>query len=280
MDECMGSLMPLYAFVTKLPKAYITRTSGKPEVIYEAMKNALYVSENYKFTWLLRPAFYEALIMLYNAYKKGLIYGAFIFSNNSSQELVDFMVYYCNEWIARKSNDISHSSIFKMGVCRGSPLRSPGSLVKSLSEIQGALAKKGLPLLESSTDLLFFDDMVHELTSEIRNYVKVRQYMNQCPLDRVIEALGDIEDLDGSEAWYSIVKLAQHYQSEDKSEYHTKTPPTIQETLVDMIAFQQGFTRFLAQRAGAAKRHSRKIRKSLRKCTLRHSRPYKNKKII
>lgn len=263
MDECMGSLMPLYAFVTRLPNVYTTRISGKPEVIYEAMKNALYISENYKLTWLLRPAFYDALIILYNAYKNGKIHGAFIFSNNGSQELVDFMVYYCNGWIARKINDESGLSVFKMGVSRESPLRSPGSLIKNLSEIQNALVKKGLPIINNENDLLFFDDMKHELAHEIRNYVQVRPYLNLCPLERVINALEDIEEFVGSEAWGEIVKLAQFYRTEDKRINYIETPPTIQETVADAITIQQAFSRFFGQRAGAFKK-SHKTRKSLR----------------
>lgn len=260
MDECIGSVMPLYAFVTKLPKAH------------EAIINALYVSENEKYTWLVRPAFYDTLIMLYNVYKNGTITGAFIFSNNGSQELVDFMVYYCNSWIAKKLHIREVPPVFKMGVSRSSPLRSPGSLIKSLSEIQGALAKKGLPLLTSSNDLLFFDDMVHELSSEIRDYVKVRPYLNLCPLDRIVNALSDLENLVGSIAWSATVKLAYQYQSEDKDGRYIKTSPTTQETLQDILKFHQALTHFLGQRAGALKSCSRKNRRFSRSKSRRRSR--------
>ena len=259
MDECIGSVMPLYAFVTKLPKAH------------EAITNALYISENAKYTWLLRPIFYDTLIMLYNAYKNGEIHGAFIFSNNGSQELVDFIVYYSNSWIAKKLHIRGTPPIFKMGVCRGSPLRSPGSLVKSISEIQGALAKKGLPLLTNSNDLLFFDDMVHELSSEIKNYVKVRPYLNLCPLDRVVNALADLENIVGSIAWSATVKFAYQYQNEDKDGRYIKTPPTAIETLQDTLIFHQALLRFLGQRAGALKssRKNRRFSRNRSRCRSR-----------
>lgn len=260
MDECIGSVMPLYAFVTKLPKAQ------------EAIINALYTSENAKYTWLLRPAFYDTLIMLYHAYKNGTIIGAFIFSNNGSQELVDFMVYYSNIWIAKKLHIREVPSVFKMGVSRGSPLRSPGSLIKSISEIQGALAKKGLPLLTSSNDLIFFDDMVHELSGEIKDYVKVRPYLNLCPLDRVVNALAHLENIVGSIAWSTTVKLAYQYQNEDKDGRYIKTPPTAIETLQDTLIFHQALLHFLGQRAGALKSSSRKNRRFSRNKSRRRSR--------
>jgi hypothetical protein len=271
MDECIGSVMPLYAFVTKLPKAYAA--AGNTGNVFEDMKNALYFSENAKETWLIRPAFYDALSLLYRAYKGGMIYGAFIFSNNGSQELVDFLVYYCNGWMARKFHDLDRPSIFKMGVCRGSPLRSPGSLVKSYAEIQGALARKGLPLITAGSDLLFFDDMVHVLTSEIRDYVQVRPYVNLCPLDRVVSALSGLERNVGAEAWAAIVKLARHYAVEDSSSHYAKIPPTLKETIVDRIMFYQTLKNFLGMRAGALGKHTRKVR-CARKNTLRRRRPY------
>jgi hypothetical protein len=274
MDECIGSVMPLYAFVTKLPKAYAA--AGNTDAVFEIMKNALYLSENAKETWILRPAFYDALVMLYRAYTGGLISGAFIFSNNGSQELVDFMVYYCNGWMARKFNDFARPDIFKMGVCRGSSFRTPGSLVKSFSEIQGALAKSGLPLMETHRDLLFFDDMVHVLTGEIPGYIQVRPYLNLCPLERVVSALSELEHRIGSAAWAAIVKLARHYASEDKSSHYVYAAPTIKETLIDKILFQQAFLRFLGMRAGAyVKRQRTRKQKvpSARKNTLRR-RPY------
>jgi hypothetical protein len=268
MDECIGSLMPLYAFVTKLPKAFIANGSTA-ENAFETMKNVLYLSENYNMTWLVRPAFYDALKYLYTAHKRGLIYGAFIFSNNGSQELVDFMVYYCNGWIAQKFHDFSRPAIFKMGVCRGSPLRSPGSLVKSLSEIQTALRRKGLPALEKASDLLFFDDMVHVLSDEIKDYVQVRPYMNLCALDKVIQALSGLEEFVGSEAWRAILRLAKHYNFEDRDAGYVKMPPTVKEILQDKMMFHQAFVRFLGKGALGGGRATRKVRKN----TLRHRRP-------
>jgi hypothetical protein len=268
MDECIGSVMPIYPFVTKLPKAYAAATGKSGSDVYEAMTNALYMSEITKNTWVLRPAFYDALSVLYRAFKTGKIYGAFIFSNNGSQELVDFLVHYSNACMARKFNDLDRPAIFKMGACRDSPLRSPGSLIKSYAEIQGALAKKGLPLMSSGRDLLFFDDMVHVLTGEIRDYVQVRPYLNLCPLERVVAALSGLEKLVGSTVWEAVVRLARHYAAEDKDPHYLKTPPTVKETINDTLMFHQGLKRFLGQRAGAFGKRTRKIR-SARKSTLR-----------
>ncbi len=264
MDECIGSLMPLYAFVTGMPEG----------AARNALKNVLYASERLKTTWLIRPAMYTACEMLYNAHKAGAIYGAFIFSNNSSQGLVDFVADFLNGWMTRRFSDYKRLSVFKIGVCRGSPLRSAGSLEKSISEIQRVLAGRGLPLLTDVNDLMFFDDLVHTLTAEIPNYVQVRPYMNYCPLDRVITALSECEATVGKEAWSAIVEKARRYDAEDRGREYLTTPPTVRETIADEEMFRQAFRRFLGPgygaRGGGARRRTRKRRQPVRKNTLRH----------
>lgn len=257
MDECIGSVMPLYAFVKYLP-------NGKA---IDVLKSSLYASEQMKKTWLLRPVIYDALEMLYKAYKSGEIYGAFIFSNNGSQKLVNFIAEFLNYCMAQQFSDYTRPLIFQMAVCRYSPTRPPGSLEKSYSEVQRALAGNGLPLLDSERDLLFFDDMAHVLTSEIRNYVQVRAYMNRCPLETVIAALSDCEAVVGSDDWAKILAKARYYEKDSNDEVYISTPPIVGQSIMDKYMFSTAFRRFLG-RGGGAK--TRRRRRKVRKNTLRH----------
>lgn len=254
MDECIGSVMPLYAFVTMMPAAQTM------------MKECLCVSENMMRTWLIRPAIYKALEHLYKAHRSGAIYGAFIFSNNGSEELVHFLGDYLNYWMARRFSDPRRPIIFKMAVSRSSPLRTPGSLDKSYSEVQRALAGKGLPLCSSQRDLLFFDDMVHILTGEIKDYVQVRPYYNLCPMDNVIGALSACEMIAGPAKWAAIVSRARAFEKTDRSREYVSTPPTFEENIMDTKMFNAAFRRFLGVSGGAkSRRRKGDPRKNTRK---------------
>ena len=237
----MGSVMALYTLIQDLPEAYTATGKKDADTLYNTMKNGLYLSERMKDTWVLRPAMYDALAKLYDAYKSGLFYGAFVFSNNSSQELVNFMAYYCNAFMWRRFADHTHPVIFKMGVCRHSPSRS--TVDKTVLEIQRALAANGLPLLTNARDLLFFDDQEHVLAGEIPHYIRVRPYYNYCSVSRVAEALKDSAELVGAEAWERIVKKAA---SEERIEsYYITIPPNVKEYYLDRQMFVNAFRSFL-----------------------------------
>lgn len=261
MDECIGSVMPLYAFVSGLDNAHMP-----------GLLRTLYKSEKRGTTWLIRPAIYDALRMLYRAWQRGAVLGAFIFSNNGSQSLVTFIAAYLNSWMVRQFVDPTAAHIFQMAVCRGSPLRSPQSLVKSYKEIQGSLAGAGLPLLDGPQDLLFFDDMDHALMEEIPNYVKVRPYMNQCPLENVINGLRDCSSILGAEEWERRVDRARSYEKMENGHEYLATPPTAAETASDRTVFQAAFRRFLGESAiGGRRRYSRRNRANrVRKNTRRN----------
>jgi hypothetical protein len=261
MDECIGSVMPLYAFVKHLPV-------GRPR---DALKEALFASESSHATWLIRPAIFYTLDILHRAWKAGAIAGAFILSNNSSQELVNFIAEFLNMAMARQFGT-TDAAVFKMAVCRNSPVRTPGSLEKSFSEVQRALSGYGLPLLTSERDLLFFDDMVHVLTGEIRDYIQVRAYFNHCPIDRVIAALASCEPTVGKLEWDRIVAKARHYEKTDGDRLYKYNAPSSVENAFDRNMFQQAFRRFLGpayplKGAGKTRRsrrqqHHRKSRKN------------------
>ena len=233
--------MALYTFIHELPIAYRAAGGKDSDVLYNTIKNGLYLSERSKMTWVLRPAMYDALAALYDAYKSGLFYGAFVFSNNSSQELVNFVAYFCNAYIWRRFSDFSHPVIFKMGICRLSPSRNSSD--KTVLEIQRALSAHAQPFLTNTRDLLFFDDQEHVLAGEIPNYIRVRPYYNYCRVSRVADALKDCAELVGAEAWDRIVKKAT---AEERIEsYYVSTPPNVKEYYLDRQIFLNAFRRFL-----------------------------------
>jgi hypothetical protein len=236
--------------------------------LFTALKNDLYLSELAKSTWLVRPVIYEVLALLYHAFKARRVHGAFIFSNNGSQELVDFVAFYCNAYMRRKFQDFHLPPVFKMAACRGSPLRSPGTLIKSFTEIQQALRLQGLPTMDSEHDLLFFDDMQHVLSGEIPGYVQVRPYLNYCPIDRVIDALGQTKSAIGSTEWDSTVASAHRYAVSDRREGYVLAPPNVKDYLSDRAHMLGAFRRFLGRKGGTGTR--RMNRRAGREKTRRH----------
>jgi hypothetical protein len=273
MDECIGSVMPLYTFIAELPRAFQAAGIQDTAKIYNTIKNGVYLSERAKETWLLRPAMYDALEALYQAYKAGRFYGAFIFSNNCSQELVSFLAFYCNAYMWRRFYDYTYPQIFKMAVSRDSPCRSPGSLDKTFDEVQRALAAHGQPLLTSSRDLMFFDDQEHILAGEIPYYVRVRPYYNYCKVARVVGALAGCADLVGAEAWARIVQRAT--AQEEIEGHYVLIPPTVKEYYIDRQMFASAFRSFLGvglSVVGGKCRHTRGLR--------RHGRPGTRKKML
>ena len=253
MDECIGSVMPLYTFVVTLPRMGVPRRT-----LHTCVKQCLYLSERAHETWLLRPAIYGALDRVYKAFKTGQIAGAFVFSNNGSADLVQFVSDFLNYWMYRKHRDFSRPQIFQMAVCRGSPLRSPGSLEKSYAEIVRALERSGLPLPSSPQDLLFFDDMEHTLQSETPHYVQVRAYMNTCPIDRIISALTPCAEIATPEIWEKALSKARGDDPGDRRDGALSMPPTVKDTRSDAEAFETAFDRFLSSAGGGATRRRRR----------------------
>jgi hypothetical protein len=254
MDECIGSVMSLYTFVVTLPRLGVPRRA-----LHDCVKQSLYLSERAQETWLFRPAMYGALDRVYKAYKAGQIAGTFVFSNNGSADLVQFVADYCNYVMSRKHRDFSKPRIFQMAVCRGSPLRSPGSLEKSYAEIVRALGGAGLPLPSGPQDLLFFDDLPHTLQSEIPHYVQVRAYMNACPLDRVIAALEPCEEIVTPEIWGQALTMARGDDRSERREGALSIPPTVKDTRSDAEVFETAFDRFLSVTGGGGTRRRRRF---------------------
>ena len=204
MDECVGSVMPIYAFLHSIPV----------DVVVSHLLPALIRSEALNNTWIIRKAFVHSLPTIWSAYRSGNIAGCFIFSNNGSELLVRFICVFINTVIQTQFGLTSMPALFKMGVWSGAPWR-PSGHAKNLVGVQNSLAAHGLPILSNIDGLLFFDDMDHELSNEIYHYVKVPPYFYHTPIEKVITALCCIEHAVGSDAWNKICKQAVSMEKSD-----------------------------------------------------------------
>ena len=138
MDECIGSVMPLYELVSRLPilASEANTTHSENRIKYEMMQ-ILLESEQARKTWLLRPAMFSALRHLFQAFQLKQIHGAFLLSNNGSMELVSFVACFLNVCIW-KLFDRHHTfpTIFKMSMWMYAPVRKPYGSVKNYEVVQ------------------------------------------------------------------------------------------------------------------------------------------------
>jgi len=226
MDECLGSLMPLYPFLIGL------KHLEQPRDALYYMQQVLIDSELTGNTWILRPAMIDTLKYVYQAYKRGLIYGAFIYSNNSSSEIVRFAQYLCDGIIWRLFDLKDTPKIFKMGLHYCDGIRAHKNLVKSFGEIQDCLLKLDLPLMESVDDLLFFDDLKHVLADEIPNYIQVPAYKHTTPAYKLIELFDLLENVVGAHKWNAIIAKA----IKNQTKYVSTHKPLINDKYIFKIA--------------------------------------------
>ena len=250
MDECIGSLMPLYIFVTEMPK--LIKHEGKysvPFVMFHFIKT-LFQSESSRRTWVLRSAMFPVLQGVYNAYEQKKIQGAFIFSNNGSQELVDFVGMFLNACMWNMF-DIYNTRpvIFQMACCSQSPERKEfPQYIKNYDSIQHSLLYNGLPPCSSKEDLLFFDDLVHELEQEIPNYVQVPAYLHHTEIHSFLQALAPLSQFFEPQHWaYLLVKSREYYYS-DMSRPDNRYKPylqTVEESTRDTLIFLKGLQVFM-----------------------------------
>lgn len=246
MDECLGSFMPLHSFIDNIPRVL---AASNPKIdlkeVMFAMLEQIINSEMRKDTWMLRPAMIDALKYVYKAHKSGFIEGAFIFSNNGSEELVNFVGLLCNGILWRLFSDVEQTRIFKMCIHYGSPFRSNDG-VKDFQNIQNCLAGYELPLLSSPDDLLFFDDLEHVLASESRHYVKIRPYFNYTPIDHVAYALSYLQLFMDFTDWADIYNIGLEYQKEDLRSLRQYIPekPDADETKEDRQIIKAVFRGF------------------------------------
>ena len=219
MDECVGNVMPLAAFAYNLG----------PDAVGQHLAD----SECEGRTWLLRPGFPIIIEMVAAAFAEKQIVGAFLYSNNSQSSLVECVCAILNT-IAERRYGVRP---FLAGFHRSAAARD-NNKVKSYSDICNCLHVKDLPLPSTAEDLLFFDDMEHVLTSEIKYYVKVPKYDGRVSVITVAAALESLKTAVGDDFFTQIVILALEKEAERKDVEVPAGEPCIE-------AFVEGLAQFL-----------------------------------
>lgn len=250
MDECLGSVMPLYTILPKL----------RNRNDFLQMFGLLYESEITGRTWLFRPAIFKALRLLWSAYDRDAIEGSFILSNNGSDILVKSVGLLMNYFIQRLLNLDEMPNVFQLGIHLSAPSRASFGDVKSFELVQHVLEAHDLPQCTSPDHLLFFDDMPHVLQSQITHYVRVPPYFNHTDVAILADVLAPLgEELDH---WHSVIIDAVDIQQEEflrPDNKYIMSPQNYDAIENDETMFRKAFQEFL----GTA-RPSRVKKKSLR----------------
>ena len=263
MDECIGSIMPLYDILSNLPKLVSEGNTSHSEnhIKYEMMR-ILFDSEQARKTWLLSHAMFSALKHLYKAFQSNQIYGAFILSNNGSFDLVCFVACFLNYSVWRLfDTQPNYPNIFKMAMWIDAPPRRKYGSIKNYEVIQACLKAEGLPECSSRNDLLFFDDISHPLQNEISNYVRVSPYLFQTEINTLIETLTPMQPLFKGEIWSKLVNETRLSNKRDfarpTNTYKAKPQP-LDDTVRDIKMFRNAFTNFAKSSKGGTRKHSRR----------------------
>jgi hypothetical protein len=177
MDECLGSFMSLWAFCELLPEQL--RSEEKPAFL-EGLAERIANSGR---LWLFRPGLDSLWKALLQAQHHGSIVGCFILSNNGSAELVELVRRAINIRV-RQFSTTPGRPLFITGWHRYARCRG-GKVSKDFDQIQKCLASEGLPTMENTNDLLFFDDLEHMLQRQIPHYIRVRPYNHYTPIHLV-----------------------------------------------------------------------------------------------
>ena len=252
MDECIGSVMPLYPFVSYLSGMAEQKSIEKlPNTLLEIC-NSLYESEQTRNTKILRPSIFHVLEVVYKAFKQKQIQGAFLFSNNGSKELVQFMGFFLNVCIARLfEKENIEQNVFQMVSWAGQKERKPFGYTKNYEAIQLCLKAKGLPQCSSVNDLLFFDDISHDLEQEIPNYIRVKPYPNQTNAKKLIEVFKPLQKIISPQDWSNLAISSQTIR------YLYNNNPIIHFPLLmedDIKHFTKALVKFLYMHTGSSRK--------------------------
>lgn len=249
MDECIGSVMPLFVFVTDMPHyCVVNKMSDKYDQILYELANNLYMGEQLRKTCLLRPAMFHVLKIVYKAHKSQKIQGAFLYSNNGSKELVDFMVFFLNVCIwTMYDTEKKYPIVFQMGCWNGMSARAKYGLVKNFEGIQACLADLHLPQCSSVNDLLFFDDIVHDLKQEIPHYTRVPAYFHQTNMQSLLETISPIAKYFTKEQWDKMLAETRQNIKNDfrrPANEYLSTRQSVQDEIRDIRIFSTALTNF------------------------------------
>ena len=221
MDKCVGNVMALSVFTHNLGA--------------EAVALHLADSECDGRTWLLRPGFPIIVEMVAAAYADKQIAGAFLYSNNSNSALVECVCVILNT-IAERSGGVRP---FLIGFHRSAAARESDK-IKSYADMCNCLHVNDLPLPSAPDDLLFFDDLEHQLAHEIKHYVIVPKYEGYTPVMIVAAALTPLKEAVGDDIFAHLVIGALDKEDERKNVEVPPGPPCLEE-------FVEGLGQFLVR---------------------------------
>lgn len=157
----------------------------------ETVAHTLYPFEITGETWLLRPGFSRVVEAVAHAYKNTQIAGAFLYSNNKCSKTVDFTKHLLNK-IAEETVGVKP---FRAAFHRRAAARSSES-EKRFDDICNLLHVVDLVPPTSRNDILFYDDQVHPLATEITHYVRVPKYGIRTPCHAMNAAMESLRPLD------------------------------------------------------------------------------------
>lgn len=196
MDECLGTLYPLYAYCEELMNLLqddFTRNSLYIDII-DILSEQIFIHKNHNL-WIFRPNFDIVLDMLIEAYKNQQITGCFILSNNGSSSLVSTAQLLLNTAVAKKTGNLITNLFHEAWSAKASCRKN--SFVKSWNVTQSCLKSANLPTMENpKTDLLFFDDKLHPLLKKElgSHFIQVSPYFNYTPYQNVFSILKPLFD--------------------------------------------------------------------------------------
>ena len=241
MDECIGSVMPLFVFLHSIPL----------DAVVTHVLPALLRSEMLGETWIFRKSILNILPVIWEAYRSDEILGCFIFSNNGSQ--LHFACLFLNCFLQKTYNLPRNPAMFKMGIWHGAPCR-PRGYAKNIAAIQHSLAAHDLPGV-CGDGLLFFDDMDHELRDEIGHYVRVPAYRHYTPIERVVLALSDVGGVVGGVVgppeWSQICRRASTLHTKDLADHSNRyiyDRPVAGDVLKETALFRAAIRRFIGKK--------------------------------
>ena len=201
VDECIANGTPVYYFV----KAY-----GAEQLV-----SLLATSELQGRTWLLRSHIREIVEAVCVAIKEGGVYGAFLYSNNGSQTMVQFVRALLNA--IGLTYDVAEA--FKVGFHKDYVVRF-GNSHKNYEDICNCLHVYNLPLPSGPQYLAYFDDRTHILQTQINLYKKVPAYLGRMPVVTLALALQNLQTNNDDLLYHFTVVKA--IQDEGKYELHIK----------------------------------------------------------
>jgi hypothetical protein len=242
MDECIGSLISLWPYFDYM-LTYISR-SVRTELFKDMVKKISDANTASRI-WIMRPELDKILTLLAQAQQEGKIYGCFVLSNNGSALLVQTAIEIMN-YRAKQLTSTPYD-LFIAGWYRNSPCRN-NSMVKDFNTIQNCLKHEKLPTLASKDHLLFYDDLNHDLASEIQHYVRVPPYYNTTPSSLIFDTIQSVlSEYNVSSKIIDKSQTQANYVEEHdiRADKELVLNPPAQSAKMEMNVFVNGFMRFI-----------------------------------